>query len=97
MIVEEGEVRTRLLSPREAARLMGISDEFQLPESYNEAYHAMGDGVVVPVVRWLGENLIQPIAHFAGREAVQRLRRGYPVTSISTQAGLLEEAQCWAG
>ena len=26
-----------------------------LPENYNEAYHLAGDGVVVPVVRILGE------------------------------------------
>ena len=51
MIVEDEQVRSRLLSPREAARLMGLPDSYELPENYNEAYHLAGDGVVVPVVR----------------------------------------------
>lgn len=62
VIVEDGAVRTRLLSPREAARLMGIPDQFALPDSYNVAYHAMGDGVAIPVVRWLGTHLLEPLA-----------------------------------
>jgi DNA (cytosine-5)-methyltransferase 1 len=63
VIVEDGKVQTRLLSPREAARLMGLADDFKLPAGYNEAYHAMGDGVAVPAVRWLGDHLLTPIAH----------------------------------
>jgi DNA (cytosine-5)-methyltransferase 1 len=62
VIIDDGAIRTRLLSPREAARLMGLADEFNLPSGYNEAYHAMGDGVAVPVVRWLGDHLLTPIA-----------------------------------
>jgi DNA (cytosine-5)-methyltransferase 1 len=58
LIVDKGEVRSRLLSPREAARLMGLPDSYRLPERYNEAYHLLGDGVVVPVVRFLSENLL---------------------------------------
>jgi DNA (cytosine-5)-methyltransferase 1 len=62
MIVEEGSVRTRLLSPREAARLMGLSDGYILPERYNEAYHLLGDGVAVPVVRFLAMELLASLA-----------------------------------
>ena len=40
---------------------MGLSDEYKLPKTYNEAYHLMGDGVAVPVVRYLAENLLEPI------------------------------------
>jgi len=62
IVVVEGEsVRSRLLSSREAARLMGLPDEYKLPKSYNEAYHLLGDGLVVPVVRHLAENLLEPI------------------------------------
>ncbi len=53
MIIEGSSVRSRLLSPREAARLMGLPDDYRLPDNYNEAYHLAGDGVVVPVVRFL--------------------------------------------
>ena len=54
-------VRSRLLSPREAARLMGLSDDYQLPGKYNDAYGLMGDGVVVPVVRHLARHILEPI------------------------------------
>ena len=61
MFVERSNVRSRLLSPREASRLMGLADDYQLPENYNEAYHLAGDGVVVPVVRHLAEHILEPI------------------------------------
>jgi len=61
MIVEGSELRSRLLSPREAARLMGLPEQYKLPENYNEAYHLAGDGVVVPVVRYLSENILEPV------------------------------------
>jgi len=65
MLVENGTVRSRLLSPREAARLMGLPDDYRLPERYNEAYHVCGDGVVAPVVRHLAEHLIEPVLESA--------------------------------
>lgn len=61
MVVKGETVRSRLLSSREAARLMGLPDSYKLPKSYNEAYHLIGDGLVVPVVRHLAENLLQPL------------------------------------
>jgi DNA (cytosine-5)-methyltransferase 1 len=63
LVVESGRVRSRLLSPREAARLMGLPDEYRLPENYNDAYHLSGDGVVVPVVRFLAEHILEPLLH----------------------------------
>ena len=61
MIVEGDSVRSRLLSPREAARLMGLDDSFKLPANYNDAYGLCGDGVVVPVVRHLAEHILEPV------------------------------------
>jgi DNA (cytosine-5)-methyltransferase 1 len=61
IIVEKGSVRTRLLSPREAARLMGVPDSYPLPSGYNDAYHLFGDGVAVPVVSWLQQHLLWPL------------------------------------
>ena len=61
MIVEGDNVWSRLLSPREAARLMGLSDSYKLPENYNAAYHLSGDGVVVPVVRFLAAHILEPL------------------------------------
>jgi DNA (cytosine-5)-methyltransferase 1 len=67
IVVENGEVRSRLLSAREAARLMGLPDSYKLPGRYNEAYHVAGDGVVVPVVAHLARHIIEPAAMSARR------------------------------
>lgn len=61
LVVEDGRVRSRLLSPREAARLMGLDDGFRLPARYNDAYHVLGDGVAAPVVRHLAAHLFEPL------------------------------------
>jgi DNA (cytosine-5)-methyltransferase 1 len=50
-----------LLSPREAARLMGLDDNYVLPERYNRAYHVCGDGVCVRVVRYTAEHILEPM------------------------------------
>jgi DNA (cytosine-5)-methyltransferase 1 len=62
VVVEGRRIRSRLLSPREAARLMGLPDDYPLPDRYNEAYHLLGDGLAVPVVRWLSTHLLTPVA-----------------------------------
>jgi DNA (cytosine-5)-methyltransferase 1 len=63
IIIVQGEnVRTRLISPREAARLMGIPESYTLPDRYNDTYHLLGDGLAVPVVSWLERNLLFPLA-----------------------------------
>jgi DNA (cytosine-5)-methyltransferase 1 len=61
VIVEGNSVHSRLLAPREAARLMGLPDTYKLPLNYNEAYHLTGDGVVVPVVGHLADHLLAPL------------------------------------
>ena len=61
MVVNGRSVKTRLLAPREAARLMGLPDDYKLPASYNEAYHLVGDGVVVSVVRYLAHYVLEPV------------------------------------
>ena len=60
LVVEGKTVRSRLLSPREAARLMGLDDDYGLPERYNHAYHVCGDGVCVPVVRHIAQYVLEP-------------------------------------
>ena len=63
LIVIDGEVtRTRLMSPREAARLMGLPDAFVLPARATDAFHMIGDGVAAPVVRFLSQHLLLPLA-----------------------------------
>ncbi|MEO1110564.1 MAG: DNA cytosine methyltransferase [Pseudomonadota bacterium] len=62
MVVDGNVVRSRLISSRETARLMGLPDSYKLPKAYNEAYHLTGDGVAVPAVRWLARHLLEPLA-----------------------------------
>lgn len=62
VIGKNGKVKTRLLTVRETARLMGAPDDFKIPGSYNDGYMAMGDGVAVPVARYLAEHLLAPLA-----------------------------------
>lgn len=59
--MEGQKIRSRLLSPREAARLMGLPDSYKLPKNYNEAYYLAGDGLAVPVVRFLVQQVLEPI------------------------------------
>lgn len=62
IIVIDGDiVRSRLLSRREAARLMGLDDNYELPGNYTDAYQLMGDGVAVPVVKHLTHHIFNPV------------------------------------
>lgn len=61
MVVDGQLVRSRLISSRETARLMGMPDSYNLPDNYTEAYHLTGDGVCVPVVRYLAEHIFEAI------------------------------------
>jgi len=61
MHVHGNNIRSRLISTRETARLMGLSESYKLPPSYNEAYHLTGDGVAVPVVRYISQNIFLPL------------------------------------
>jgi len=62
IVVVDGEnVRSRLISARETASLMGLDKDYKLPKNYNEAYHLTGDGVAVPVVRHLAEHIFEPL------------------------------------
>ena len=69
VVVEEGVVRSRLISPREAARLMGLPDSYRLPVAATGALHITGDGVAVPVVRWLAGELLEPLLGAGRRQA----------------------------
>lgn len=61
VVIDGAKVRSRLISARETARLMGLGDDYKLPRNYNEAYHLTGDGVAVPVVRHLAAHILEPL------------------------------------
>ncbi len=62
VVKKDGETHARILTVREAARLMGAPDSFILPGSYNDGYKAMGDAVAMPVARFIGERFLTKIA-----------------------------------
>jgi DNA (cytosine-5)-methyltransferase 1 len=65
-------VRSRWLSPREGARLMGLPEDYRLPRSQTAAMRLIGDGLAVPVVRFLAEHLLEPLL-------------GAPVVSVAAE------------
>ncbi|MEI8078134.1 MAG: DNA (cytosine-5-)-methyltransferase [bacterium] len=55
----KGTYATRLLTPRECARLMG-ADSYKITVPLNQALFGFGDAVCVPVVRWIAKNYLTP-------------------------------------
>jgi DNA (cytosine-5)-methyltransferase 1 len=66
----QGKCFARLVTPREAARLMG-ADEYRLNVPLNQALFGFGDAVCVPVVSWIAEHYLNPV--------VTELMRGRPL------------------
>jgi len=60
VVCDEGAIRARRLTGREAARLMGVDDAYALPAGEGAVLKLMGDAVAVPVVRALAEGLLRP-------------------------------------
>ncbi|MFP7673252.1 DNA cytosine methyltransferase [Marivita sp. S0852] len=69
VVVEGAAVKARLLSSREAVRLMGLADSYVIPDNYNSAYKVAGDGVVVPLVRHLDAAIFQPALKIAQKSS----------------------------
>jgi DNA (cytosine-5)-methyltransferase 1 len=63
LVTENGHIRLRPVLAREAARLMGCEETYILPDRETAALKVLGDGVSVPVVRWLGQHLLAPLAN----------------------------------
>lgn len=61
LIADNGTLNARLFSSRELMRLMGLPDSYLVPARYNDAYKVAGDGVAVPVVKFLAESLLEPL------------------------------------
>ncbi len=82
--VGKGEVKVRLLSPRECARLMG-ADDYVIPGSINDALFGFGDAVCVPVVAWIGEHYLNPLLQeisSASHENLIPKQHGYNLTIL---------------
>jgi DNA (cytosine-5)-methyltransferase 1 len=60
MVIDNGRVRFRWMSPREYARLQG-APHFVLAENTIQSLFGFGDGVCVPVIRWMDQNILTPV------------------------------------
>ncbi len=60
----------RLLTGRECARLMG-ADDFSLNVPLNQALFGFGDAVCVPVINWIAENYLNPLASTFNAQEIQ--------------------------
>ena len=73
---------------------MGLSDDYRLPERYNDAYHVCGDGVCVPVVRHIAAHLLEPLLRANGASglvaAPNRPRRFVEERPLTAYSGRLE-------
>ncbi len=63
--------RSRALSAREGARLMGLPDGYILPKGETAALKVIGDGVAVPVVAALSRALLTPLLSTAALAAAE--------------------------
>jgi DNA (cytosine-5)-methyltransferase 1 len=57
-----GKCFARLLTPREAARLMG-ADEYAIDVPLNQALFGFGDAVCVPVIEWIAQHYLNPVVN----------------------------------
>jgi DNA (cytosine-5)-methyltransferase 1 len=76
IVVEGKRTRSRLLTVREAARLMGVPDPYKIPANYNDGYHIFGDGLAVPAVAFLRAHVLDGII-----DPVDANRRSYSVAA----------------
>ena len=72
VVKKNGELHARLLSPRETARLMGAPDSYNLPETNNDGYKAMGDAVALPVATFVGREFLMKLAEVVYDEQRKR-------------------------
>jgi DNA (cytosine-5)-methyltransferase 1 len=74
MVIDDGRVRFRWMSPREYARLQGAPD-FVLAENTIQSLFGFGDGVCVPVIRWIDENILTPVYDEYEQHSMSRMER----------------------
>jgi DNA (cytosine-5)-methyltransferase 1 len=66
LIPQKGNIPRRL-TPRECARLQGFPDTFIIPVSDNQAYRQFGNSVTVPLIQFVGKNIVNELIIFNGK------------------------------
>lgn len=75
ILIKQARKNPRRLTPREAARLMGFPENFQIPVSDTQAYRQFGNSVVIPVVKTVAKE----VANSLEASANQSNKRGQKV------------------
>lgn len=57
-----GHLKMRTMTPREYARLQGVPDSYSISINGVQALTGFGDAVCVPVISWIAENVLNPLA-----------------------------------
>ena len=60
VVVQDGRLQMRWMSPREYARLQGVSD-FPLQRRRNQLLFGFADAVCVPAIRWIDRHVLTPL------------------------------------
>ena len=63
ILVDQNNKNPRKLTPREAARLQGFSDNFLIPVSDTQAYKQFGNSVAIPVINCLAKNILKVLSN----------------------------------
>lgn len=59
ILIDDGGIHPRKLTPRECARLQGFGDGFIINASNTQAYHQFGNSVCVPVMQAVAHNVVE--------------------------------------
>jgi DNA (cytosine-5)-methyltransferase 1 len=57
----QGRIQMRTMTPREYARLQGVTDDYPIYVNGVQALTGFGDAVCVPVIAWIGKNVLNPL------------------------------------
>jgi len=69
-----GQIKMRAMTPREYARLQGVPDNYPINVNGIQAMTGFGDAVCVPVITWIGNNVLNPLVEKYYPEDVLILR-----------------------
>ena len=64
ILIPQKNKNPRRLTPRECARLQGYPDKFIIPVSDNQAYRQFGNSVVVPLMKYVGRQLVSELIRY---------------------------------
>ena len=64
-VAGRGQYRARFMTPREYARLQGVTDDYRITVPPNQALFGFGDAVCVPAIQWIAENALNPVTEGA--------------------------------